>query len=84
MATSLALIILLGLLSHWMFQKAKLPGLIGMLILGIVFGPYVLDWIDANLLLISSDLRLIALIIICFEQGLEFLKVISIKLDGPQ
>ncbi|WP_105616698.1 cation:proton antiporter [Vallitalea okinawensis] len=70
MATSLALILLLGLFASVLFRKMRLPGLLGMLLLGIVLGPYVLDVIDPALRNISEDLRLIALIVILLRAGL--------------
>lgn len=70
MSTSLALIILLGLLSNILFTKIKLPGLLGMIILGIILGPHVLDWISPDLLRVSADFRQIALIIILLRAGL--------------
>lgn len=70
MATSLALILLLGLLASVLFRKMRLPELLGMLLLGILLGPYVLDVIDPALLAISEDLRLIALIVILLRAGL--------------
>lgn len=69
MAISLALIILLGILSSYLFEKCKLPGLLGMLLLGVLIGPYSLNLIDENLLNISADLRKIALIIILLRAG---------------
>lgn len=69
MAISLALIILLGILSNYIFDKLKLPGLLGMLLLGILIGPYSLNLIDGSLLNISADLRKIALIVILLRAG---------------
>ena len=69
MAISLALIILLGIFSSYLFEKFKLPGLLGMLLLGILIGPYSLNLINDNLLNISADLRKIALIIILLRAG---------------
>ena len=70
MALSLALITLLGLLAGTIFTRLKLPGFLGMIILGIVIGPHFLNLIDQNLLKISEDLREIALIIILLRAGL--------------
>ena len=71
MLTSLALIFLCGLLLSSIFQKLKLPGLIGMLITGIVLGPSVLNLLNSSILSISADLRQIALIIILTRAGLS-------------
>lgn len=71
MLFSLALIFLMGLALGGLLQKIKLPPLLGMLITGIVLGPYALNLIDANLLAVSADLRRIALIIILLRAGLS-------------
>lgn len=71
MLLSVALILLFGMMLGWLCQKCKLPGLLGMLVTGIVLGPYVLNWIDPSILAISSDLRKIALIIILTRAGLS-------------
>ena len=70
MLLSAALILLVGMSMGWICQKVKLPSLLGMLLTGIVLGPYVLDLIDASILGISADLRKIALIIILTRAGL--------------
>lgn len=71
MLTSLALIFLCGLLLGSIFKKLRLPSLIGMLIVGIVLGPYVLNLLDDSILSISADLRELALIIILTRAGLS-------------
>ena len=70
MAMSLAIIIILGLLFNQLFEKLKLPGLLGMLILGVILGPYGINIISKNIIVISPDLRKIALIIILLRAGL--------------
>ncbi len=70
MITSLAMMLILGLGANALFTKMKLPGLLGMLILGVVIGPYGLNWLDADTLRLSGDLRKIALIIILLRAGL--------------
>ena len=71
MLTSLAFIFLVGLSMAAICQKLKLPRIIGMLITGIVLGPYVLDLLDPSILSISADLRQMALIIILLKAGLS-------------
>ena len=71
MLTSIALILLFGLLLGWIFSKLKLPSLLGMIILGIILGPHALDLIDESILMISGDLRQIALVIILTRAGLS-------------
>lgn len=70
MLFSIALILLLGLLLSSFFQKIKLPGLLGMIIVGIILSPYALNLIDESILNISADLRQIALVIILTRAGL--------------
>ena len=53
------------------FIKIKLPPLLGMLIIGIVLGPYVLNLISPSVLGISADLRKLALVIILTRAGLN-------------
>lgn len=74
MALSIALIVLLGLLSDYLFNRIKLPGLLGMLIVGILCGPYVFNIIQPELLKVSADLRMVALIVILLRAGLELRK----------
>ncbi len=69
MLISLSLIILIGFVSGYFLEKIKVPKIIGMLLSGIVLGPYVLDCFDPQILSISADLRKIALIIILLKAG---------------
>ncbi|CCX37915.1 sodium/proton antiporter CPA1 family (TC 2.A.36) [Clostridium sp. CAG:1013] len=71
MLTSLAFIFLVGLAMAAICQRLKLPRIIGMLVTGIVLGPYVLDLLDPSILAISSELRQMALIIILLKAGLS-------------
>lgn len=70
MLLSIALILIVGMSMGWICKKVKLPGLLGMLITGIVLGPYVLNLLDESILGISAELRKIALIIILTRAGL--------------
>ena len=71
MLTSIAIILLCGLMVGWMFNKIKLPSLLGMIIVGIILGPHGLNIIDDSILMISGDLRQIALVIILTRAGLS-------------
>ena len=71
MLLSIAIIILVSLLFQAVFKKFKLPGILGMLLTGILLGPYILNVIDGQILDISSDLREIALIVILIRAGLS-------------
>ena len=70
MLLSISLILILGMFMGWICQKIKLSSLLGMLITGIVLGPYVLNLLDDSILGISAELRKIALIIILTRAGL--------------
>lgn len=70
MLFSLATMIFCGLALSGIMQKLKLPGLVGMLLTGIILGPYALNLIAPELLNISTDLREIALIVILTRVGL--------------
>ena len=71
MLTSIAIILLFGLLVGWIFSKMKLPSLLGMIIVGIVLSPHCLNLVDDSILTISGDLRQIALVIILTRAGLS-------------
>ena len=81
MLTSFALIFLVGLSMAAICHKCKLPRIIGMLLTGIVLGPYVLDWLDPSILSVSADLRKMALIIILLKAGLS-LNIADLKKVG--
>jgi NhaP-type Na+/H+ or K+/H+ antiporter len=71
MAYSLAVIILMGLLADYVFRRFKLPGLVGMLIVGVLVGPYVWGWLSPAMMAVSADFRKIALIVILLRAGFE-------------
>lgn len=71
MILSLGLILIVGMVFAKIFDKLKLPRIIGMLLTGIILGPQVLNLLDTNILKISSDLRTIALIVILLKAGLS-------------
>ncbi len=70
MATSLGIITILGLAANWIMDKLNIPGLLGMLLVGIAMGPNGLDFISPELMRVSADFREIALIIILLRAGL--------------
>lgn len=71
MAISIALIIIFGLTSDYLFRRIRLPGLVGMLIVGILVGPYVLGLMSPEMMKVSGDFRRIALIVILLRAGFE-------------
>ena len=70
MLLSISLILILGMFMGWICRKMKLPALLGMLITGIILGPYGLNLLDGSILGISAELRKIALLIILTRAGL--------------
>ena len=79
MLTSLAFIFLVGLSMAAICQRLNLPRIIGMLLSGILLGPYVLDLLDPSILSISADLRQMALIIILLKAAGLSLHLSDIK-----
>ncbi|MBU1141343.1 MAG: cation:proton antiporter [Firmicutes bacterium] len=71
MLFSIALIVISSLIISQIFQLIKLPRIIGLLLTGIILGPFVLDLISPDILNISIDLRQIALIVILIRAGLS-------------
>ena len=70
MLFSLALIMIMGFSLSGIFNRLHLPGLLGMILTGIVLGPFTLNLISEDILNISTELRQIALIIILTRAGL--------------
>lgn len=81
MLLSLAVIFLCGMGMGAIFRRLNLPQLLGMLLTGILLGPYALNLLDGSILSISADLRQIALIIILTRAGLN-LDVADLKKVG--
>lgn len=71
MILSLGLILILGFIIGWLLSKIKIPGLVGMIIVGLLIGPYCLGLIDEKILSISTELRQVALVIILTRSGLN-------------
>lgn len=71
MLRSLALIFLVGLLMGSIFNKLKLPSLLGMIITGMILSPYALNLLDPSIMGISADLRQVALVVILTRAGLS-------------
>ncbi len=68
---SIGLILILGFFIGFILEKTHIPGFIGMIILGFLLGPTVLNIISPDLLNISSELRQIALVIVLTRSGLN-------------
>lgn len=83
MLLSVALMILMGLTLSKVFKQMKMPPLIGLLVTGIILGPYVFNVIDQNILNVSVELRKMALVVILLRAGLS-LKLEDMKTIGKR
>lgn len=71
MIFSFGIILLCGFIIGYILDKIHVPGLVGMILLGLLFGPYCLNFIDPSILNISSELRQMALVIVLTRSGLN-------------
>lgn len=71
MLLSITYILFFGLFFGWICKKLHLPALFGMILAGILIGPYVLNLLDSSILNISAQVRKIALVIILIRAGLK-------------
>lgn len=71
MLLSLALVLMLGIVASQLCERLRLPGLLGMLLVGMALGPHALGLLDAKLLAIAPDLRQLALVVILTRVGLS-------------
>ncbi|MCR4742170.1 MAG: cation:proton antiporter [Treponema sp.] len=71
MLFSIAVILLSGLFLGFLCKKINFPSLFGMIIAGVIIGPYCLNLIDSSILNLSTEIRRIALIIILIRAGLK-------------
>ncbi len=71
MLTSIGILLIVGLLFGSLFTRLKLPGLLGMMIAGILLSPHCLNWLSSDLMAVSGDLRKVALVVILSRAGLS-------------
>ena len=83
MDVGLAVLVICGLSGAWVFTRLKLPGLVGMLIMGIVAGPYLLGLLNPKLLGVSGEFRRIALIVILLRAGFELRRDMLHRVGKP-
>jgi len=81
MLLSIAAIIMFGLLFGKICKTLHFPSLFGMIVAGIIIGPYYFNLIDSSVLNISTEIRRIALIIILIRAGLK-LNISELKQVG--
>lgn len=93
MLLNMAILIVLGLFFAQIFEKIKLPPLLGMILAGVLMGPYMREvvansplhnyrflFISDNILSASSELRTAALIVILIRAGLGINKSVLQKI----
>jgi NhaP-type Na+/H+ or K+/H+ antiporter len=82
MILSISLIVIVSIVVLSFFERIRLPGLTGLVSLGIALGPGGMNLIDTTLLSISDEVRLLALIVILMRAVLGLNRRI-IKKIGP-
>jgi len=82
MIVSIAEFLILGFIVDWAFRKVAIPGLVGLLLLGVVLGPFALGMATPELIRVSDELRLIALIVILLRAGFELSKETLNRVGG--
>lgn len=79
---SIAIALLIGILSSYILNKIGLPGILGMILTGIILGPEVIDVFDKTTLIALREFKSVALIIILIRAGLGIHKS-TLKRIGP-
>lgn len=82
MLFSLIIIFFLGISAKKIFEKIKLPNLVGLVLVGILTGPYVMNILEPDVLVLSTEIRLLALIIILLRAGLGLDRQILKRIGG--
>ena len=67
----IAELLIIGLFVAYLFRRLRLPGLLGMLLVGLVVSPHALGWASPAFLDSSNVFRILALVIILLRAGLE-------------
>ncbi len=83
MLNSIAEIIIAGMIASWLCRLVRIPDLIGFLLIGLLFGPYVLQILDPSFTALSGELRTAALIVILLRAGFELRKDTLKKVGRP-
>jgi NhaP-type Na+/H+ or K+/H+ antiporter len=83
MLLNIALIITLALVLYYLFSKAKLPGILGLIAAGIIVGPSVLNLVDPEVSRLLKELKTAALIVILIRAGLGINRETLHKVGRP-
>jgi len=71
MLHSIAVIVLAGLLLDAIASRLKAPGLLGLLLLGLLMGPFALNALSPEIYAAATELRTLALLVILLRAGFE-------------
>ncbi|MCD6347576.1 MAG: cation:proton antiporter, partial [Bacteroidales bacterium] len=83
MVVSIAELVIASMFLAWFFRAIKVPELVGLLLMGVILGPYALNWIDSGLITISGQLTTAALIVILLRAGFELSRDKLAKVGRP-
>jgi NhaP-type Na+/H+ or K+/H+ antiporter len=83
MLVSLSELVIASMFVAWLFKAIKVPELVGILLLGMILGPYALNWLDPSLIKISGQLTTASLIVILLRAGFELSKEKLSKVGRP-
>lgn len=79
MAITIAVLLLVGFMAAYLAERVRIPGLLGMLLMGVLSGPHLLNILPSALLDVSYDLRMVALIIILLRAGLNLHREVLVQ-----
>jgi len=78
-----AFIILFALIGNYLFNKVGLPGLLGMMVAGMLLGPSGFNVIDPEIHALLKEFKTVALIVILIRAGLGISKETLNRIGGP-
>ena len=64
-------VLIVALIADWLMRKCRQPGLVGMLLVGMLLGPNLLGFISSEMLALGVEMRSVALVIILLRAGLK-------------
>ena len=83
MLLNIALIISIALIFYYLFSLVKLPGILGLIVAGVLVGPSGLNVVDPEVSVIFKELKTAALIVILIRAGLGINKETLHKVGRP-
>ncbi|TRX62985.1 cation:proton antiporter [Carboxylicivirga sp. M1479] len=83
MLLNIALIVTAALVLYYLFTLIKLPGILGLIVAGVVVGPSVLNVVDPEVGIMLKELKTAALIVILIRAGLGINRETLHKVGRP-